>query len=45
MKPAVEVLKMVSTPILADSSIGIFGEEEATEAYSRTLNTFLLLED
>ena len=44
MKPAVEVLKMVSTPILA-GSFGIFEDEEATEAYSRTLNTFLLLED
>ena len=43
MKPTVEVLKMVSTPILA-GSMGIY-EEEVEEAYSRTVNIFLPFED
>ena len=37
MKPAIEVLKMVSTPILAgsDPTIGIYDEGEAFQGLSR----------
>ena len=31
IQPAIEVLEMVATPILAGSEIGIFGDEEPVQ--------------